>query len=287
MRPLAVSRSRRGATAPPPGATSCGARSRRGRRTSRASWPRASRSSASSPLDVGDRASRRRSPTGTTRVRERRRSRSTSTARSRASAPGTSSSRAPSAASTASRRCCPQLAELGFDVVYLPPIHPIGRSGRKGRNNTLPAEPGDPGSPWAIGAEEGGHDAIHPELGTLADFDRLVATRKRARPRDRARLRDPVLARPPVAEGAPGVVPAPARRDDQVRREPAQALPGHRQRRTGTPRTGRASGRRCATSSSTGSSHGVRIFRVDNPHTKPLPFWEWLIAETCGVDHRT
>src|SRR3954453_14500365 len=67
------------------------------------------------------------------------------------------------------------LAELGFDVVYLPPVHPIGRSGRKGRNNTLPAERGDPGSPWAIGAKDGGHTGIHPELGTIEDFDRLVA----------------------------------------------------------------------------------------------------------------
>jgi len=69
----------------------------------------------------------------------------------------------------------PDLAELGFDVVYLPPIHPIGRTNRKGPNNAVVAGPGDPGSPWAIGAEEGGHDAIHPELGTLADFDRMVA----------------------------------------------------------------------------------------------------------------
>jgi starch synthase (maltosyl-transferring) len=69
----------------------------------------------------------------------------------------------------------PRLAELGFDVVYLPPVHPIGRTSRKGRNNTLVAGPGDPGSPWAIGAEEGGHDAIHPELGTLAEFDAMVA----------------------------------------------------------------------------------------------------------------
>jgi len=67
------------------------------------------------------------------------------------------------------------LAELGFDVVYFPPIHPIGRSNRKGRNNALEATPNDPGSPWAIGAKEGGHDAIHRELGTAAQFERLVA----------------------------------------------------------------------------------------------------------------
>src|SRR5438093_4829703 len=70
----------------------------------------------------------------------------------------------------------PELADLGFDVVYLPPIHPIGTTNRKGRNNTLTPEPGDPGSPWAIGGKEGGHTAINPELGTIDEFDRLVAT---------------------------------------------------------------------------------------------------------------
>src|SRR5262249_52109330 len=69
----------------------------------------------------------------------------------------------------------PHVASMGFDVLYLPPIHPMGRSFRKGRNNTLTAEPGDPGSPWAIGAAEGGHTAVEPGLGTLEDFDRFVA----------------------------------------------------------------------------------------------------------------
>jgi len=68
----------------------------------------------------------------------------------------------------------PELAALGFDVVYLPPVHPIGTTNRKGRNNALVVEPGDPGSPWAIGGPEGGHDAIHPELGTWEDFDAMV-----------------------------------------------------------------------------------------------------------------
>src|SRR5262249_38099408 len=69
----------------------------------------------------------------------------------------------------------PYVAGMGFDVLYLPPIHPIGRTHRKGPNNAPTAGPTDPGSPWAIGAPEGGHDGVHPELGTLADFDRLVA----------------------------------------------------------------------------------------------------------------
>src|SRR5690348_14212816 len=73
----------------------------------------------------------------------------------------------------------PDLADLGFDVVYLPPIHPIGHTNRKGKNNALVAQPGDPGSPWAIGSQLGGHDAINPELGTEADFDALIATARR------------------------------------------------------------------------------------------------------------
>ncbi len=77
------------------------------------------------------------------------------------------------------RKLLPDFAELGFDVLYLPPIHPIGRTNRKGRNNTLTAGPKDPGSPWAIGSTEGGHDAVHPELGSLKQFERLVADAKK------------------------------------------------------------------------------------------------------------
>jgi hypothetical protein len=75
----------------------------------------------------------------------------------------------------------PRIAEMGFNVVYLPPVHPIGKVHRKGRNNAV-TEPGDVGSPWAIGSDEGGHDAVHPDLGTIADFDEFVATaRERSR----------------------------------------------------------------------------------------------------------
>jgi len=74
----------------------------------------------------------------------------------------------------------PEIAALSFDVVYLPPVHPIGHTNRKGRNNTLTPDKNDVGSPWAIGAEEGGHDAINPELGTWADFDAMVAAAKGA-----------------------------------------------------------------------------------------------------------
>ena len=84
----------------------------------------------------------------------------------------------------------PELAELGFDVIYLPPIHPIGTTNRKGRNNALAgARRAIPGSPWAIGGAEGGHDAIHPELGTLKDFDDLVAAARKAGSRSRSTSR--------------------------------------------------------------------------------------------------
>ena len=98
----------------------------------------------------------------------------------------------------------PYVAELGFDVLYLPPIHPIGTTARKGKNNAARREPGDVGSPWAIGAEEGGHKAIHPELGTLEDFRALrVAARSDTKHRDGARHRLPVLARPSLRDEHP------------------------------------------------------------------------------------
>ena len=88
----------------------------------------------------------------------------------------------------------------------------------------------------------------------------------------------------PWLDGAPGVVPPPPGRHAQVRREPAQEVPGHLQRQLGVARTGAACGRSCGGSSCSGSSTACKVFRVDNPHTKPIPFWEWLIAEVHKVD---
>ena len=100
-------------------------------------------------------------------------------------------------------------------------------SHRKGPNNTLDAGPGEPGSPYAIGSAEGGHKAMHPELGTLADFRRFVRACRAQGNGGGAGLRHPVLARPPVGQGAPGVVLHPPGRHHQVRREPAEEVPGH------------------------------------------------------------
>jgi starch synthase (maltosyl-transferring) len=172
----------------------------------------------------------------------------------------------------------PKLAQLGFDVVYLTPIHPIGRTGRKGRNNTLPAKPGDPGSPWAIGAAEGGHDAVHPDLGTIADFDRLVA---------RAQEFGLELALDFAIQCSPDH-PWLVEHPDWFQHRPdgtikyAENPPKRYQDIVNvdwdsTDWQGLWQALRDVVLF--WIDHGVKIFRVDNPHTKPLPFWEWLIAE--------
>ncbi|MBI2961383.1 MAG: alpha-1,4-glucan--maltose-1-phosphate maltosyltransferase [Betaproteobacteria bacterium] len=172
----------------------------------------------------------------------------------------------------------PYVAKMGFDVLYLPPIHPIGRINRKGANNALAAEPADVGSPWAVGAAEGGHEALHPELGTMDDFRRLLAS---ARAHGIEIAMDiafqctpdhPYVAAHPAwfrwrpdgtvqyAENPPkkyqDIFPFEFESEDW--RELWQELAGV---------IGFWAG------------EGVRIFRIDNPHTKPFAFWEWAIAE--------
>jgi starch synthase (maltosyl-transferring) len=169
-------------------------------------------------------------------------------------------------------------AAMGFDVVYLPPVHPIGVTSRKGRNNALVAAPGDPGSPWAIGGAEGGHTAVHPALGTLADFDRFVTAAGalglevaldfaiQCSP-DHPYVREHpewFFHRPDgtikYAENPPkkyqDVYPVNFYGDDPAPlwKEMHRVLEFW-------------------------IGHGVRTFRVDNPHTKPVKFWEWLIRE--------
>jgi starch synthase (maltosyl-transferring) len=170
------------------------------------------------------------------------------------------------------------VAGMGFDVLYLPPIHPIGRSYRKGRNNTLVPEPGDPGSPWAIGAAEGGHTAVHPDLGSLADFDALVA---KAKERGLAVALDIAFQCSP---DHPWVHEHP----EWFRRRPDGSI----QYAENPPKRYQDIYPFDFESAAWASlwealrdvvlfwlEHGVTIFRIDNPHTKPLAFWEWLIAE--------
>jgi starch synthase (maltosyl-transferring) len=175
-------------------------------------------------------------------------------------------------------KALPTLAGLGFDVVYFPPIHPIGRSGRKGRNNTLPAGKDDPGSPWAIGAAEGGHDAVHPDLGTLADFDRLVG---RARELGLEIALDFAVQCSP---DHPWIEEHPSwfhhRPDGSIKF--AENPPKRYQDIVNVDWESddwEGLWRALLDVVLHWTAHGIGIFRVDNPHTKPLAFWEWLIAE--------
>ena len=172
----------------------------------------------------------------------------------------------------------PYVAGMGFNVLYLPPIHPIGRAFRKGPNNTLTPDPGDPGSPWAIGGPEGGHMAIHPELGTLADFDHLVAAAKafgielaldiafQCSP-DHPYVRDHPQWFRHRPDGTIKYAENPPKKYQDIYpidfdTEDWQALYAE-----------------LRDIFLFWIGHGVSIFRVDNPHTKPFPFWEWVIKE--------
>ncbi len=172
----------------------------------------------------------------------------------------------------------PRLAELGFDVVYLPPIHPIGRTNRKGRNNTLTAGPRDPGSPWAIGGAEGGHEAVHPELGTVADFERLVAA---------AKEHGIEIALDFAIQCSPDH-PWLAQHPEWFNRRPDGTLkyaenPPKRYQDIYNVNFECEDWRGLWAALRDivllWVARGVTVFRVDNPHTKPVPFWEWLIAE--------
>jgi starch synthase (maltosyl-transferring) len=177
----------------------------------------------------------------------------------------------------------PEVAALGFDVLYLPPIHPIGITNRKGKNNALQAAADDPGSPYAIGGPEGGHDAIHPELGNLEDFRALVAA---------CDAHGLEIALDFAVQCSPD--------HPWIRQHPEwfQWLPNGQIRYAENPpkkyqdivnpdlycenRAGLWAALRDVILF--WREQGVRIFRVDNPHTKPLPFWEWLIAEVKAQD---
>jgi starch synthase (maltosyl-transferring) len=179
---------------------------------------------------------------------------------------------------TGVRKVLPELAELGFDVVYLPPIHPIGRSNRKGKNNALEAGPRDPGSPWAIGSAEGGHDAINPELGTLEEFERLVAD---------ARSLGMEICIDFAIQCSPDH-PWLARHPEWFNRRPDGTLkyaenPPKRYQDIYNVNFDSEDWKGLWAALRDivllWVARGVTVFRVDNPHTKPVSFWEWLIAE--------
>ncbi|GAA5208409.1 alpha-1,4-glucan--maltose-1-phosphate maltosyltransferase [Microbacterium kyungheense] len=176
---------------------------------------------------------------------------------------------------TAAKRL-PAVAQMGFDVVYLPPIHPIGTLNRKGPNNTLDAGPGDPGSPWAIGSAAGGHDAVHPDLGTLADFRAFV---RAAQAEGLEVALDLALQAAPdhpwVAEHPEWFTTLPDGTIAYAENPPKKYQDIYPVNFDNDPAGIRAEVLRVVRH---WIAQGVRIFRVDNPHTKPLQFWEWLIA---------
>lgn len=170
------------------------------------------------------------------------------------------------------------IAQLGFDVLYFPPIHPIGRSFRKGRNNTMTPAADDPGSPWGIGAKEGGHQAIHPDLGTLADFRRLLR---------KAKLQGIDIALDIALQCSPEH-PYVKRHPEWFRRRPDGTIqyaenPPKKYQDIYPIDFDSVKWRELWTELLNvflfWIDQGVRIFRVDNPHTKPFAFWEWLIGE--------
>ncbi len=180
------------------------------------------------------------------------------------------------------------VAELGFDVLYFPPIHPIGTTNRKGKNNSLTAEPGDVGSPYAIGSPEGGMDAVHPELGTLDDFDALVEA---ARGKGLSIALDIALNASPDhpwlkehpdwfewrPDGSIKYAENPPKKYEDIvnfryyHGEESNADLWAAIRDLFLFWIG----------------HGVTVFRVDNPHTKPFPFWEWIIEEVRRTNPET
>jgi starch synthase (maltosyl-transferring) len=175
-------------------------------------------------------------------------------------------------------KALPPLAELGFDVVYLAPIHPIGTTRRKGRNNTMPARRGDPGSPWAIGSRKGGHTAVEPSLGTLEDFERLVA---------RARDLGLEIALDFAIQCSPDH-PWLEEHPEWFHRRPDGTLkyaenPPKRYQDIYNVNFDSEDWRGLWEALRDvvlfWVERGVYVFRVDNPHTKPVPFWEWLIRE--------
>jgi starch synthase (maltosyl-transferring) len=176
------------------------------------------------------------------------------------------------------QRRLPEIAALGFDVIYLPPIHPIGETHRKGRNNSPKAEPGDVGSPWGIGAREGGHTAVHPALGTIDDFDELVTSARdlgleialdfalQCSP-DHPWVKDHpdwFFVRP---DGTIRYAENPPKKYEDI--YPLNFWCKDRE----------ALWNACRDVLLFWAGHGVRTFRVDNPHTKPFAFWEWVLRE--------
>lgn len=177
----------------------------------------------------------------------------------------------------------PRIAAMGFDVLYFPPIHPIGKINRKGKNNNVRSQAGEPGSPWAIGSDEGGHKAVLPELGTLEDFKRLVAEAKKL---------GIDVAMDIAFQCAPDH-PYVKEHPEWFRQRPDGSI----QYAENPPKkyqdiypfnfesdNWKALWEELRSVFLFWMEQGVKIFRVDNPHTKPIPFWKWVIEEVHQAD---
>jgi starch synthase (maltosyl-transferring) len=181
------------------------------------------------------------------------------------------------------RETLPALAELGFDVVYLPPIHPIGLTNRKGRDAALTAAPGDPGSPWAIGSKEGGHEAVHPELGTLEDVAELTEAARELGMDVALDFAIQCSADHPWLHEHPEWF---HRRPDgtlKYAENPPKRYQDIYNVNWDTP-DWRALWQALLEIMLQWVDLGVKVFRVDNPHTKPFAFWHWLIDEVHARD---
>jgi starch synthase (maltosyl-transferring) len=178
-------------------------------------------------------------------------------------------------------KALPRVAELGFDVIYLPPIHPIGLTARKGPNNSLTAGPNDPGSPWAIGSEAGGHTAVDPRLGTIADFERFVQAAHRLGMEvalDYALQCSP--DHPWLKEHPEWFFVRPDGSIKYAENPPKKYQDIYPLNFWCEDRA--ALWNACLEIFLFWIARGVRTFRVDNPHTKPFAFWEWAIARVQG-----
>ncbi|MDZ7723693.1 MAG: maltotransferase domain-containing protein [candidate division KSB1 bacterium] len=180
-------------------------------------------------------------------------------------------------------RMIPRIADMGFDVIYFPPIHPIGETNRKGRNNSPTSEPGEPGSPWAIGCREGGHTSVHPDLGSIEDFEHFVQAAEQRHIKvalDMAFQCSPdhpwVNEHPEWFHWRPdGTV----QHAENPPKKYEDVLPLNFE-----TEQWRELWDALKEVFLFWIEKGVTIFRVDNPHTKPLPFWEWVIEEVKKVE---
>jgi starch synthase (maltosyl-transferring) len=176
----------------------------------------------------------------------------------------------------------PEIARMGFDVWYLPPIHPIGEKNRKGKNNAPKSKPGDVGSPWAIGSAKGGHKAIHPELGTMKDFEHLVSEAKKLGIDIALDIAFQCAPDHPYVKSNPEwfkwLPDGTVQHAENPPKKYEDILPFNFE-----TEKWESLWEELKSVVLFWAGKGVRVFRVDNPHTKPFPFWEWLIAQCRKV----